>query len=256
VGAISEFVASQTQEGIMNTSIKSLLTGIAIAVIGLAVAPSVEAASIFIYDGVNPIVIVNDNGVGDANPVVGEITHFGTLGSFVDLEIALTKPSVGSPTAPAMGFSFIAASASTTPTFLQIGFSETGFGPTSPIALVSASGTAAGNVTYTTLQDPNNVLFAGNQITTASSGPGIFAFSDVALISGNGATTGPYSLTQVFTIIHPGGSGIQRTEITADTVAALIVLPGIPVPDGGFGVGLLGFGLMGVEGLRRKYTRL
>jgi hypothetical protein len=231
----------------MTTTSKALLTGLAIAAMGFAGAPSVEASAIQLTSGSSTVTIY-DNLAGDLDPAVGQIFHAGTLGAFtLDIEFATTKPTVPSTaTSPQMTLNFAVTTGATGGT-LVIDFSDDFWGPTGPLAFATASGASTGNVTYATLQDPANNLFTGSLITAASTGPGSIAFADIGPLV---TTSFPYSLTQRW-IIGLGPNGV----VGANSI--LFVTPFVaPVPDGGWAVGLLGFALMGVEGLRRKFTRV
>jgi hypothetical protein len=182
------------------------------------------------------------------DPTLGQIFHAGTIGNFTfDVEVGTTKPIIGGTTSPILALT-LGASSNAGGGTLFVDFSETGFGPSGSGAIASATGLTSGTVNYQTFQDPANNLFGGIAITATGTGPGPINFSDIGALS----TTSPlYSLTQRFTIQHAGAGSTVIGE------SSLIVQPFVaPVPDGGWAVGLLGFALMGVEGLRRKFTRV
>src|SRR5687767_14860952 len=239
------------EQGIMNTKLRTLFTGLAIAGIALVATPSVEAASIRVYDGTTTI-IIDDNQVGpDLDPNAGVIVHVGSIGVFtLDFEIGVTKPVFGTSTAPIMVLN--AGATSNAAGTLIIDFSETGFGPTGSagsLAFAVGEGASSGTVAYNTYYDPANALFGGIPVTTdGPDGPGLIVFG----ATGSLPPTDSFSLTQRLIITHTAaGSTIIGGENFDAAVLALV-----QVPDGGFAVGLLGFALIGVEGLRRKYTRL
>ncbi len=236
----------------MNTP-KLVLALLAIAVLGLAGATSVEAASIRVFDvGSGTFLIINDNDGNDLIPATGAVAHSGSIGDFVvDFELGVTKPLVGSSSSPVMALTIGAVSGITGGT-LVIDFSETGFGPTGSlggVAFAFGVGASGGVVTYETFYDPANGLFGGTPLTSEGpTGPGAIGFNQTGSLS---TTAFPYSLTQRLTITQGPG---QTTSVGSSAQPVLLVVQNIP--DGGWAVGLLGFALMGVEGLRRKYTRL
>jgi hypothetical protein len=218
-----------------------------ISVLGLVMAfatavPSVEAASILIYDGVHAPIVVNDNDAFDTNGAAGIVSFSGGWADtflFV-AEVGITKPALGSATLPAM-FSNVSATSNTGDQMLQVLFSETDFGPTlgggTMLGLVDT--TPNGSATYQVWQDAANSLFAGAVLGTGTvAGPGIdLPILESFLVSG----AAPYSLTQYFEIHHTGNLFVS-TNIEA----------AFKVPDGGLTVTLLGLGLVGIERLRRR----
>lgn len=232
---------------------KWVLAVFAIALLGLAGAPVVEAASIRVTDLASSATItINDNDPNDLVGVTGVVAHSGSIGDFlVDFELGVTKPVVGSSGSPEMRLT-VGATAGLTGGTLVVDFSETGFGPTGSlggVATATGLGASAGLVTYNTFYDPGDVLFGGLALTSEGpSGPGVIVFSD----TGSLLPTASYSLTQRLIIsVGPGGSANLGS-----TVGNEIVLSVTNIPDGGWAVGLLGFALMGIEGLRRRYTRV
>ena len=235
----------------MNKTFKTLLSGLIVAGLSLMAVPAVEGASIRVIDvASSTVLIINDNDANDLVGVTGVVAHSGTIGDFlVDFELGVTKPVVGSPAAPVMALTIGATSGLTGGT-LVIDFSETGFGPTGSggsLALATGLGVSAGNVVYETYYDAGDALFGGTLLTSdGPTGPGAIVFNQ----TGSLLTTPTFSLTQRLIIAQgPGG-----TTSLGSVQPVLLALA--PVPDGGWAVGLLGFALMGVEGLRRKYTRL
>ena len=230
------------------------LASFAVAVIGLVGAPVAEAAAIRVFDpATNTAVVINDQDVLlDESPAPGVVQHtgFAFANFMIDFELGITKPAnLITPTAPIMQLSVAASSNSATTQQLVIDFSETDFGPSGNLVVTSATGVTLGNVVYQTFQDTSNGLFGGTLLTTDSSGGPAITMSNGTTLSSTGF---PYSLTQRWTITH--GPGVVVTSVDP---SLLVVSPFVaPVPDGGWAVGLLGFALMGVEGLRRKHTRL
>ena len=88
----------------MNThlkyTMKSLLAGVAL--LGLTSVAG-AAAIVSVYDGVNPLITVVDNGPGDYNLSTGTISVITNVGvSSLATVTATTKPAIGSGTAPQM----------------------------------------------------------------------------------------------------------------------------------------------------------
>jgi hypothetical protein len=220
----------------MSRTLTTALLGLAIA---LAVASSSEAASIRIYDGVNPAIIITDNGAGDIDSTLGEIGNvtFGYGVWAVTLTAGRTQPALGSTADPEMEFTVSATS--TTAGTLYVDFSETGFTQTGG-ALASIQGSTAGSLTYSTWQDLGNALFIQSQsITTQAFTPGLIPLSSDtgALVPGS-----PYSLTQRVTISHTAG-GISTAVTT------------FSVPDGGSASVMLGFGVLAMGWARRRFLK-
>src|ERR1017187_1753857 len=88
------------------------------------------AATLTIYDGVNPLITVVDNGPGDLVGATGAILVQTNVGVWnLDINTAITKPLFGSTTAPVMDLSVQASS--TAAGSLRFVFSDNGFGPAS-----------------------------------------------------------------------------------------------------------------------------
>jgi hypothetical protein len=224
---------------------KKLLAVMAIFLVAAVVAfpPAAQAtATLWLSDGVNPVVIVPDQAVGlDSNPVVGAVTYVGGLGAWiVDVTTGITYPALGSPSAPEMDLSHVSVS-SGGPATLTIMFSEVDFNllGVNPV-IMAIGGTTVGTVQYATYYDIDNDLFA---LTTL-----IDSLGPYAPLAFSGSTTGEvdaecaYSLTQVVTITQEG-AGASSFDGTLQVV---------PVPPS---VWLFGSGLLGLIGLRRKLFR-
>ena len=233
----------------MNRTLRTLLSGFIIAILALVAVPTADAASIRLTSGGDQV-IIHDEGVGDFAPgAPGVVAFFGSVGVFEFTgTLGVTKPAT--PSDPP----FMELHLNTTSTdagVLEVEFSETGFGPSGTVAFAggdgSAGNTPGSGLVYDTFQDPGNILFGeAHLITTdATLTGGPYSFAQFGALS---TGTAPYSLMQQLTVTHssPGTT-------TFDGV--LIVLPQA-VPDGGWAIGLLGFGLIGVERLRRRFTRL
>jgi hypothetical protein len=74
--------------------------------------------------------MVIDNGVGDTNPLLGEITFVGAVGNFGGtFNVGTTKPSIGSALQPQLGLLSSGITTGDQGGMLTILFGDTGFGP-------------------------------------------------------------------------------------------------------------------------------
>ena len=195
-------------------------------------------------DGTTWTTVAVDNGAGDGNGALGQVTFIGSFGTFsLNVHTGTTYPAIGSLTSPLMDLSFNATSSMAGS--LYIGFSANGFGPTTGAPTASVGGTdSAGDTTwYTTYGGTSNTLLDLSLVRTAQ-GPFTGAFSGTA--SGPAISNqGPYSLTQVVKITATGAGLIT----TGDAL--------LSVPDASATVMLLGGGLtvLGLFGrLRRRFA--
>jgi hypothetical protein len=185
-----------------------------------------------IYDGVNPLITVFDNGAGDQSPATGAIfvqTNVGVW--FLSISSAVTKPIFGSATDPVMSV-FVQAN-SLSAGSLTFTFSDLSFGPATGILNATADGHVINGAPTTVLDDvygdPRNVLGA-TTIHLASTGTAPLPTT----VSGTGALNlaAPYSLTQVVTFVTSGETGFS-SDISFNV---------IPVPEPGM-MGLAALGL-------------
>ena len=176
------------------------------------------AASLTLYDGVNPLITVVDNGPGDLIGVTGAILLQTNVGVWnLAISTAVTKPLMGSTTDPVMDLDITAVSSAAGS--LRLVFSDNGFGPATGIlnAIVTghiASG-APGSVTYDVYGDPANVIGA-TTVHIASAGTTPFPTS--ASGAGPLLLPTPFSLTQVETLVASGPT-------TINTDASFSVVP-------------------------------
>ena len=146
----------------MKRGLKNFVAVVAsLGVVGVAHGiPSVPILQVF--DGVDPAINISDNGPGDLNPAIGEITLSTNVGVWsLSISTGLTKPALGSTTNPVMDL--VIQASSTGAGSLQYGFSDTSFtGHTTFNAEVSGhviSG-APSTVNYNVYDDPSNVAGA------------------------------------------------------------------------------------------------
>ena len=199
------------------------------------------AATLTLYDGVNPLITVVDNGPGDMFSAVGAILVETNVGVWnLSISSAITKPLFGSATAPVMDLGVTATS--TAAGSLRFVFSDNGFGPASGTLVAIVDGQingAPGTVTYDVYGDPANVVGA---TTVHIASIGTTPLPTTATGSGPLALPAPYSLTQVETFVASG-----PTAINADASFSVVV----PEP-GILALGTLGVAVFALGRSRRK----
>src|SRR4051794_14114810 len=97
------------------------------------------AATVTIWDGLNPLISVTDNGPGDTLGTTGAVyvrTNVGVW--FLSISSAITKPLFGSAPQPVMDL-LIQANSSAAGT-LRFTFSDNGFGPANGVLNAKADG--------------------------------------------------------------------------------------------------------------------
>jgi hypothetical protein len=176
------------------------------------------AASLTLYDGVNPLITVVDNGPGDLIGVTGAILLQTNVGVWrLAISTAVTKPLLGSTTAPVMDLNIQATS--TAAGSMRMVFSDNNFGPATGILSAIISGHAASGgpatVTYDVYGDPANVIGA---TTVHIASAGTTSLPTSATGSGPLVLATPFSLTQVETLVASGAS-------TLNTDASFSVVP-------------------------------
>ena len=181
--------------------------------VGLLVAVSSvqanAAPTISLYDGVNPLITVVDDGPGDHLSVPGTIllqTNVGVWNTVIST--VQTKPILGSATDPEMDVNIQATSVAAGS--LRVVFSDNSFGPATGTLHANVTGNvitgAVSTVSYNVFGDPANVVGA-TTVLIASTGTrslptGATAYGPLAL----GA---PFSLTQVLQLLASGATSIN-----------------------------------------------
>lgn len=228
----------------MKTIIKQL--GVAVAIIGATSAYAVPTAAVrYSTDGATWTTVA-DNSAGDlglTSTIDGQMNVQVLLGSWsLQIVATLSKPVVGSAAVPIMDISVTGSTRGTESTPLWIEFSDVGFTPV-PVG-ASFFSSVGGNLgggnseVYSTRASNANDLFGSGIALSSLAATGTpFDESATALAAGLAA---PYSLTlsHVFT---SGGAGVISTDGKLASV-----------PDGGSSLLLLGLGLLGLAGIRRK----
>ena len=220
----------------MKQGYKTLIVGL--AVVGFANWAH-AAATLSIYDGVNPLMVITDNGGGDLNGGMGQmlvVTNDGVWN--LTIASAITKPALGSPTNPLMDITVQATS--TSGGSLNYKFSDNGFGPATGTLNATVSGHvisgAAASVGYSVFGDPANVV--GTETVLLAS-TGTTPLPVVASNSGPLALPTPFSLTQDVTLHASGAS-----DISVDASFNVVPEPST--------IGLVVVGLLGMLGIRRR----
>jgi hypothetical protein len=220
---------------------KALFTGLTIVTLLLSAATSADALSIRVKSGATDVTIT-DGPLPDLLAVSGGVVFAGSVDTFlVTVVTGLSDPLLGSTTSPLMQLNVIAQTFAAGNHVLEVWLTDDGFGPSNPGVLATLDATVLVNssVLYTSKQ--GSVEFDESAPFPLTS---LFANSTAGLpISDHGvlAPGFPYSLTQKLVITH---SGPASSNITAT----------LAVPDGGLALSLLGFALVGIEGLRRRYA--
>lgn len=203
--------------------------------LGLLSQPAQAIPTLTLSDGGANTVVIQDNGLGDSNLALGQVTFMGSLGIFnINVTSGFTKPAIGSAAAPEIDISsFDHATGAGT---LTITFSEDGFTGFPGTLVADFGGTQQnGSIINTVLQ---------NGMLVATNGPfSTHAFSG----STSGVLTGgaPYSLTESVALTFTG-AGMKSFDAGGN----------VAVPDGGMTVTLLGLGLAGLAGVGRLRQRL
>jgi hypothetical protein len=227
-------------------TMRILAASLAVTLVSLLAAPSAEALSILLESN-GDVVIVTDGDANDTAALTGIVATSATVGDFqVVLTAGFSDPITGSPSSPLMIFNIEAYS--TAAGVLNAFLSDDNFANTGdvanaalatppPVVLGAPLPLATSSVTYATFYGASNTEFDLGTLLTLQNTPG---FDSGLLPSG----VGPYSLTQAITI--------DNSTLGVSTAAATLQ---VPVPDGGLALSLLGFALVGVEGLRRRFKK-
>ena len=199
------------------------------------------AATLTLYDGVNPLITVVDNGPADQNGATGGILLQTNVGVWnLTISSAVTKPLFGSTTQPVMDLGITANS--TAAGSLRAVFSDNGFGPANGTleALITGHIISGGpaNVTYDVYGDPANVVGA-TTVHIASAGTTPLPTS--ATGSGPLALPTPFSLTQVQTI-----QAFGPTFFNTDASFQVVPEPGV------MGLGALGLAVLALGRFQRR----
>src|ERR1017187_9637721 len=190
----------------MKTGLKNLMVVLAVA--GIANGAN-ATANLTIYDGVNPLISINDNGLGDLNAASGELTVSTNVGVWsLSISSGATKPALGSATNPVMDI--VVQASSTAAGSLRYVFSDNGFGPASGTLNATVSGHvisgAASTVDYSVYGDPGNVV---GVLTTLLTTTVTIPLPVLTSNSGPLALSTPFSLSEVVPLTASGASAVS-----------------------------------------------
>jgi hypothetical protein len=199
------------------------------------------AATLTLYDGVNPLITVVDNGSGDMFGATGAILVATNVGVWnLTISSAITKPLFGTSTDPVMDLGITASS--TAAGSLRFVFSDNDFGPATGLLIATVDGQVNGapaSVTYDVYGDPANVVGA---TTVHIASTGTTPLPTTATGSGPLAYYAPpFSLTQVETLVADG-----PTTINADASLQVVPEPGV------VGLGALGLAMFVLGRFQRR----
>ncbi|HXI72566.1 MAG TPA: PEP-CTERM sorting domain-containing protein [Verrucomicrobiae bacterium] len=197
---------------------------VVLAVVGLAGSldhVNAQNAQMTIYDGVNPLITIFDNGPGDILGMYGGIYVSTQVGVWnLTISSAITKPLFGSSTAPVMDINVQASS--TAAGTLTYSFSDNNFTPANNPGVVNA--TLSGGLTYgsATAQyrvygDPNNLVGA-TTVPLVNIGPN--PLSTLQSSTGGFSLPQPLSFTQVITL-----TAAQASNFSIDASFNVIAVP-------------------------------
>jgi hypothetical protein len=200
----------------MKSGLKNFVVVVAslgiVGVAHVAYGGTIITPTLSISDGVDPVITIFDNGLGDLNGTIGALTLSTNLGVWnLSIATGVTYPALGSFTNPVMDLVIQASSTgagSLTYTFSDIGFSPPKVPGTNLSTTVSGhviSG-APTSVDYSVYGDPSDVLGAKTVLLTTT---GTNALPVLISNSGLIGLSDPFSLTQVVQLNASGASSVS-----------------------------------------------
>lgn len=232
----------------LNKRFKTII-GATVAAAGLfAVTSTAQATlSLRVIDGTTTIATINDGGVGDLNPTLGAVTYVGSFGAAItNVDSGLSKPIIGSVTAPELHLDGVLASSGAISLTLML--SDTDFSGSLADFYASIGGVLDGglgsDITYSIYRDLSNTLFGiGAANLVCSVGP-----LTGNPFGGNCANTlgvdSAYSITMVAALNHAGAGHSSFNAITGDNAS-------VPEPSAMI---LAGIGLIGLAAWSKRKT--
>jgi hypothetical protein len=201
----------------------------------ISLSTSARASAIFtLSDGVNPVISVSDNGAGDYASGTGVLVVETNIGVWnLAINIAVTKPLVGSESSPVMDINLQAYS--TAAGTLTLTFSDNNF--SAPPGTVNSTITgdtvmgATGLASYSVFGDPGNILGAMTVPITVLPPAPLSPLAETG--SGTLNLAAPFSMTQTVEI-NAGGPTAANLDASFNFT---------PAPEPGVSaLGALGFG--------------
>jgi hypothetical protein len=203
--------------------------------------------SLRVIDGVTTIATITDGGAGDLNPLSGAVTFIGSFGAAItNIDSGLSKPIIGSITAPELHLDGLLASSGAISLTLML--SDTEFSGSLGDFFASIGGVLGGglgsNITYSVYRDLTNTLFGtGAGTLVCSVGP-----LTASPFGGNCANTlgldSNYSITLVAALNHAGEGHSSFNAVAKDDV---------PVPEPSAMI-LISIGMIGVAAWSKRKT--
>jgi hypothetical protein len=186
-------------------------------------------------DGGLTWVTITDNGILDANPVVGVVEYIGPIGAwFVDIDTGFGSPILGSAIQPYMDLGTTLQSSQAASLIVQL--SDTNYiAFPNETFIAQSAGFAGGTVTYTAYRDSGNLLF-GTTATYLGDPVGLSPSPTASSLSVQGPESGNYQESN--SVVVPNGTGlfaltletviIHDTATHTSTDSSLIALPPPP----------------------------
>ena len=180
---------------------------VSLGIVGIAQGIPV-GTSLSIFDGINPVITIDDNLIGDLNPATGELTLSTNVGVWtLSISTGVTKPVLGAAKTPIMDL--VIQASSTNAGTLQYVFSDTGFTPFSPFTATVSGHVISGaptTVNYSVYGDASDTLAA---LTTPLTTTGTIPLPVLTSNSGSFSLSSLYSLSQVVQINASGPSSVS-----------------------------------------------
>ena len=197
------------------------------AMLVLVVGPAHAVPTIQLSDGATTVTVA-DNGVGDSNPTVGEVTYVGAVGAtwFINVSTGESKPLLGTAQSPHMDLNSINNSnAAGTLTILWSDTDFTGIGTGQLKVGGTLTSGVGSSVDFFAYYDPANALFALTDLITAEGpfGPGAYSQVKTGAIAG----PAPYSLTLESVITHTAAGNTsfnKELQLQVPEPATLLLL--------------------------------
>jgi len=225
-----------------------------------AVRSSMAALQLKLATAGSATVTVTDNGAGDTNTAVGQITFNGSIGAFSTVITAGTSNSPGANgLAILQTHSISVRDLTNSAASLTVSFSDTNFSNPignnmtlgSSFAGTFLSGTSGESVSFQSYADGSNTAFgtaitSGLHTATLANGATTPAGFTTADRTASFSDTGTYSMTDV-TTINLSANG--QANVSGTTSVSVPGGAGVPEPAS---LGMMGLGLVGLLARRRR----